>query len=484
MFRKKAWPLMLTVGACVALAGCGQRKVADAKGKGTPPASTPGPGGVAITNNGAGSIKLSNTGAVAVASAKGTVLVQDAGKFSVADKGAQIAPGQSVVSAGGAVLMSGGVEAELLADLTGNDPMPVVTSGLTVLKPSEGIDFEFQLAPGRIDLENKKSSGPAKVRIHAAGHKHDLELVSPGARCAIETYGRLMPGAQFDPEASPENTLKPVGRGLLVVLKGEVAYSDHDTFMKMTEPPGRSLLNFDSKDGHEPVPSHLDKAPAWVLSDAKDPSAAKHLAMVKEIESKLAEKGEIAAVIDEYGSSDDPAKRIAAVHLAAAVGDLPRIFMTVNRSPHPDVVDEAIVAIRHWLGSGPNRAKAMYDFLLKGIPELMEKTGGKQGRPATPAQAVILIDLFIGFTEEQKVQPSTYKYLLKLLSNERSAIRGVASWYLNHLVPDGVRFGFNPNDPEEARAKSVKQWETRLTELKLLPVAAPAPKVPAAPKKP
>jgi hypothetical protein len=52
------------------------------------------------------------------------------------------------------------------------------------------------------------------------------------------------------------------------------------------------------------------------------------------------------------------------------------------------------------------------------------------------------------------------------------------------MVPDGVRFGYNPNDPEEARAKSVKQWETRLNELKLLPVAPPAPKVPAAPKKP
>ena len=485
MFRKKAWPLMLTVGACVAMAGCGQRKVADAKGTGKPPATTPGPNGVAIANPAAGASQLTLPSAGPVlASDKGSALVAVDGKFKVADKGGAIAPGTRVVSAGSAVIMSNGVEAELLADLTGNDPMPVETSGLTVLKATEGFDFEFQLEPGRIDLENKKSSGPAKVRIHAGGQKHDLELVTPGARCAIETYGRLMPGAQFDPEASPENMIKPVGRGLMVVIKGEVAYSDHDTFMKLNQPPGRSQLNFDSKEGHEPVPTHLDKVPAWVLADAKDPSAAKNLAMVKEIEAKLAEKGDIAAVIDEYGSSSDPAKRVAAVHLAGAVGDLARIFITVNRSPNPDVVDEAIVAVRHWLGGGPNRAKTMYDFLLKGIPELMEKTGGKHGGPATPAQAVVLIDLFIGFTEEQKIQPSTYKYLLKLLSNDRSAIRGLASWYLNHMVPDGVRFGFNPNDPEEARAKSVKQWETRLNELKLLPVAAPAPKVPAAPKKP
>lgn len=485
MFRKNAWPLMVTLGACVALAGCGQRKVADAKGKGKPPASTPGPGGVAIANPGAGVAPLTLPAAgPALTSAKGSALLATEGKFTVADKGASLPPGTRVLSAGGAVLVSNGVEAELLGDLTGNDPMPVVTSGLTVLKPSEGFDFEFQLEPGRIDLENKKSSGPAKVRVRAAGQNHDLELVAPGARCTIETYGRIMPGAQFDPEATPENAIRPVARGVLVVIKGEVNYSDKDTFMRLHEAPGKAQLSFDSQLGHEPVPTHLDKAPPWVLVDAKDPAVAKQVALLKDIEAKLAEKGDVNAVIDEFAASEDPAKRIVAVHMAASVDDLGRIFSTVRRSPHPDVVDEAIVAVRHWLGSGPDRLKKMYDLLLKGSPELAQQTGGQQGAPLKPAQAVVLIDLFIGFTEEQKLQPSTYKYLLKLLSNDRSAIRGLASWYLNHLVPEGVRFGFNPNDPEEARAKAVKQWETRLNELKLLPVAPPAPKLPAAPKKP
>jgi hypothetical protein len=51
------------------------------------------------------------------------------------------------------------------------------------------------------------------------------------------------------------------------------------------------------------------------------------------------------------------------------------------------------------------------------------------------------------------------------------------------MVPEGMRFGFNPTGSDEARNAAIKLWETRLTELKKLPVAPVAPKLPA-PKKP
>jgi len=97
---------------------------------------------------------------------------------------------------------------------------------------------------------------------------------------------------------------------------------------------------------------------------------------------------------------------------------------------------------------------------------------------------VAFIDLLFGFNDAQKEQPATYRYLLKLLSSDRTAIRGLASWYLNHMLPEGVRFGFNPNGPKDLREAAIKQWETRLMELKKLPEANLPPKKPLAPKKP
>ena len=131
MFRMKGWPVVFTLGSCVAMAGCGQRKVPEGKGKDK--AAVPVP---AITATAPSESKASNAAAAGVTlySAKGSALVSEGGKFTVADKGASINPGTRVVSAGGAVLISNGVEVELLADLSGNDPMPVATSGLKVSK--------------------------------------------------------------------------------------------------------------------------------------------------------------------------------------------------------------------------------------------------------------------------------------------------------------------------------------------------------------
>ena len=484
MFRMKGWPVVFTLGSCVAMAGCGQRKVPEGKGKDQGKAAVPVP---AITATAPSESKASNAAAAGVTlySAKGSALVSEGGKFTVADKGASINPGTRVVSAGGAVLISNGVEVELLADLSGNDPMPVATSGLKVLKPSKpDIDFEFTIEPGRIDLENKKASGSAKVRvISPAGNSHDIELVNPGSRCTIESYGRFMPGTRFDPNATPETAARPIGRGALVVIKGEVNFSDHDSFLRMHEAPGRAMLTIDGSLGHEPVPTYLEKAPAWVFEDPKDPAVIKKQALINDLEAKLADKGDLEAVIDAYASSDDNTKRIVAVYLASAVDDIGRVFLTVALSKNPDVTDEAIVAIRHWLGSGPGRDRKFYEALIKGSPEMVAKTTGLVGKPFSEPQAIALIDLFFGFSDEQKVQPGTYKYLLKMLSNEKAAIRALASWYLNHMVPEGMRFGFNPTGSDEARNAAIKLWETRLTELKKLPVAPVAPKLPA-PKKP
>ena len=133
-------------------------------------------------------------------------------------------------------------------------------------------------------------------------------------------------------------------------------------------------------------------------------------------------------------------------------------------------VDEGIIALRHFLGRGPGMDQVFFKFL----------TSHKIGDRAvfTSKQAEAFIDLLDGFTDEQKEQTSTYVYLLKQLSNQRTAIRGLAIWHLNRLVPEGQKIGFDPTDEEPAREAAAKKWKDKLTELKKFP--EPAPKVPAA----
>ena len=426
-------------------------------------------------------------GAVKLVSQKASALIQmkaGEGKFLVGDKDTLLPVGARVISAHDGFLQAGKVRVILDSDIAGDSPMPVVEAGVVIDKPSDpSFDAAFQLERGRVDLQNTDDAKPAKVHVRLMGEGADIEL-SPGARVAIETYGRFLPGTRFDPDTKPETAAKPFIRAQLVVLKGEVTYKDKDTFMRLNQPPGKAQLGFDSELGNELVPAHLDKIPSWAIEDPKDPEVMKHHAMIKELEAKIIEKGDIGLVIDDFAKSEDPRKRIAAIYLSAATDDLARLFLSVSLSPQPDVVDEAIVALRHWLGRAPGQDQKLYEFLMKGIPELEKQSQGKHGKPFSGPQAVAFIDLLFGFSDAQKEQPATYRYLLKLLSSDRTAIRGLASWYLNHMIPEGIRFGFNANGPKEVREAAIKQWETRLMELKKLPEANLPPRKPLAPKKP
>ncbi len=478
MFRLKAWPLMVLLGACVALVGCGNRKPQDAKAKPTGQASDktvasatislePPP---ALVSGGSASTEVAVSG-VKITSDKGAALVQNAGEstYKVVDKDSLLSVGQRLLSPNGATVVANGLEVVLRGDLSGKSPLPVLESALVLRKPSApGIDLEFEFERGRVDLANTKATGDAKVRIHAFGAFADLELRGPGSRCAAEVYGRFLPGTRFDANATVP--ARPSMRMVLVVIKGEVGYSDHDSFLRLSQPPGRAMLNFDGDAGAELSPSHLDKVPAWVLEDPKDPEVAKHLAMVKDLEGKFAATGDISAVIDDFAKSDDPSKRLAAVNMAAAVDDLPRLIMIISSSPHPDVIDEGIVALRHWLGRAQGQDQKFHDMLVKGLPDLAKISGKPElGKPATSIQATSFLELLYGFDDEHRDKPSTYAYLLKLLRSDRPALRGLSAWYLSHQVPEGVRFGFNATAAADVREIAVKQWEQRLSELKKLP---------------
>lgn len=478
----------LTVTA-ISLTGCGEKPKPRTGGEKKPDQGQSENGKASAGNPAA----MAVSGVVAkVASAKGTILVRPEsadGKldqmtadphindYKVVDAQTALEPGQTVLSfhEGMVASSNGKVSATLRSDLSGRNPLPVLESAIKTRAASPGVDFEFKIDRGRIDLANTAKEGKVTVRVHGPFASADLVLATPGTRVVVEVYGRWMPGTQFTAQPAgtvytPENS--PLMRLLILVLKGEAEINHPRSSFRLVAPPGNAQIQAQSKGDSVVAPEHLDAIPEWVNENPKDPEVAKHKPAIEKLVSLLAKEGDAEKVFEEFGKSKDPVERLVAIYGMAALDELEKMFTVIRSTRTPEVVDEGIIALRHFLGRGPGMDQVFFKFLTS------HKIGD---RPVfTSKQAEAFIDLLDGFTDEQKEQTSTYVYLLKQLSNPRTAIRGLAIWHLNRLVPDGQKIGFDPTDEEPAREAAAKKWKDKLTELKKLPEPAPAPKAPAA----
>src|SRR5262249_40085495 len=102
--------------------------------------------------------------------------------------GAEI--GASLDSANGAVRLG------IRGDLDGNSPFSILETAIS-LNPATDVDLDVTLDRGRIDLVNLKEKGSARVRVHVLDRSGEVELLEPGARLAVEIYGRWPRGVPF-----------------------------------------------------------------------------------------------------------------------------------------------------------------------------------------------------------------------------------------------------------------------------------------------
>jgi hypothetical protein len=466
--------LVMAAVALTGIVGCGSEAP-----KRNPQASAPTTPAPAVTVSGAPAPAVSSE-AVKVLSSRGTVLIRDevkGGAYRTVEKGSSIGAGETVLSFHDGVISSanGKVQATLRSDLSGKNPLPVLESAVATRMPSSGVDLELKLDRGRVDFVNTAKEGKVTVKVVGPFTSSELVLASPGTRVEIELYGRWLPGSRF--AALPENTKyvpenSPVLRWMVLVLKGEVEIQHPLSSFSLKAPPGNALIQAQTINSERPVPEHLDSLPDWVNEDPKDPEVAKTKPALEKLAAALASHGDASKVFEEFSQSKDPVERIIAVYGLAAIDELEKMFVVIRSSKQEDVVDEGIIALRHYLGRGPGVDQAFYKFLM---------THQINNQPVfKPSQAEALIDLVYGFNEEQKAQPTTYSYLLKQLSNKRQAFRGLAIWHLERLVPDGQKIGYDPTDEEPARELSIKKWRDKLTELKKLPEPLPAAKPPVA----
>jgi hypothetical protein len=357
--------------------------------------------------------------------------------------------------------LNGAVRLEMLGDMNGQTPFPVIETAI-VLHPAKDVDLDLTMDRGRLDLTNRKEKGPARVRVHIRDRVGVLTLKEPGARVALELFGRWPAGEPFVKDPKPG--YGPPLAFAFLVLQGEVELQSGDGQhqLLLKAPPGPALLLGDSISSFDRVPQRLEKLPPW----ADETPLTEREKRIKEVLAKfrkLAIETSPTDAIDTLAKSKDPAERHCALLMMGALDDLPHLGATLSNTSDPADWDTAVRVLRHWIGRGPGQDQMLYKGLI-------EKRGFK------PVEAEAVLQLLHSFSEEELSQPELYGALIHFLNHDKMAIRGLAHWHLVRLVPGGDKIPYDLHAAPAERAKAVSAW------LKLVPTGqlpkrgAPEPK--------
>lgn len=377
---------------------------------------------------------------------KGSILRRAAGAtdWQLAAKGDPLPAGDLLVGLPGAMLESpdGAVHLRFLAELQGQSPLPVKEAAV-ILRDPAGADLDFVLDRGRVDLFNRKTAGAATVRLHVRQEVWDLSLEEPGTRLAIELYGRWPRGTHFRHDA-PERSA-PTAEMVFLAVQGRIMLKHAGEDHVLQAPPGPALLEWDSVHGQDEAAHHLDRLPAWAKSVGPDRARLEaSRAIVVRLRAALAEQP-IERVMQQWLHSDKPEERRVAVNVMAVLDRLDLLAKAMRESKDPDVFDNGVLAMRHWIGRGPGQDQRLYEALV-------------QSRGFKPVQAETVVQLLHSFGDEDLARPETYQTLIDYLSHHALAIRALAYWHLERLVPAGRSLGYHPTGPEAEREAAVARW--------------------------
>jgi hypothetical protein len=350
----------------------------------------------------------------------------------------------------------GAVHLELLKLF--NSPLPVMEPAV-ILHRAADADLAFTLERGMVEFWNTKPKGSARVQIRARGATWDATLVGPGARMLVEFYSAWPKGAHFKKTPGPADA--PIARMTFLVLKGQVDLKCAGTQVAMSAPPGPAVIEWDSVTGMDDSPQALKELPAWVqppTDDAGKAFARKVEKVLGSFADEALKSKSLDAAIDKFLASDDPLERKLAVVALAAADELPRLGKALRESHQADVWEDAVLAMRHWIGRGPGQDQKLYQGMIA-------------AKTFTPAEADAALQLLHDFGNDDLANPATYAYLINRLGNDQLFVRGLAYWHLSRLVPEGKKFGYDPRASKEQRDAAIEKWKELIPEGKLPPTA-------------
>ncbi len=275
--------------------------------------------------------------------------------------------------------------------LHGNTPQlssSSVLQSVVVFHDSRAYDLDCTLREGRVELTNDKEKGPAKVWVRLPGFAWQLTLQEPGARVALEVYGRWPYGVGFslDPRAG-EGPTKAV---VLLMLSGQAELQTDTHTYELSAPPGPSLMEWDSVAGEASGPQRLKALPTWADPNVAVPAAGKavedvantYLAQLKKSGSPEAA---LQALLDLADREKDKPRaallRQFAVLGLNALDDLPRVAEALADPQAADVRDAAVLGVLRTWDRRPRRPRSGALPSAPGSSRLYRAAGGGGAGP-------------------------------------------------------------------------------------------------------
>lgn len=380
-----------------------------------------------------------------VISDDGTVLQRPAGKklFEPLKKGADVVVGELTLGVHGSEIDSadGAVQMRLLTDLEGISPYPILEAVVNFKEPEKGVSFDFALDRGRVVVENKKEK--ARVLVHVRDQTWELILNEPGTKVGVELFGRWPRGIFWEKNSkTPES---PTAIFTLLVLKGSAELKHGKHVHEMTAPPGAALFHWDSAGGEDSGPKRLEELPVWAKKPEETPEYKAKLATLAEFRAGVLKNGLEAATAEALKSPKPEIRRIAVVAMGAN-DNLEGLIAALSNEKH-DVRDEAVAALRHWIGRCPGQDEKLYEALQK-------------DKKYTEKQADIILFLLHTPGGAQLTDSGFWEKLLAALTYEKIAVRELAEYHLYRLMAEeGKKIKYDSAGSKAELEAAYKEWK-------------------------
>jgi hypothetical protein len=349
-----------------------------------------------------------------------------------------------------------GMDPRVQLTLWGNVPEfcglpPLLLESAAMLNaPDPGIDADVTLEWGRIKLANVKPSGPARVRLKFQREVWDLTLPRQDSEAAVELWSLQVPVAEARrPSLSlvaglftrgPVVLDRQGGRSGVPAEHLDLADHTRVTWMSGTAGPLRKFA--------------MDGPPAWWAKP--DPNApgyervADAAGALAEWDKRVNGTGDlVGTILKAVEESDDLSFREQGTYFLAALDRPSYLVHYLEDGLQTRVRRAAAHALRAWLGRTPGRAARLEELL--------------QVKVNSPQKAALILQLLHPFAPDDLKRPDTYQKLIADLDDKSAAVRELASWHLEAMLPDVARkIAYNAGDAPEQRKPMVKKWQEAL----------------------
>jgi hypothetical protein len=329
-----------------------------------------------------------------------------------------------------------GVILQLWGNLPEFSRQPPPLESAAILHADPEVDLDFTLDHGRAIVINRKTKGPAKVRLRFRNEACDLTLPDRDTEMAAELFGSC-------PPYTPEPRKEPPTHVRIYALRGQPQLVSRNGQHSMS---GSSVLEWDNATGFAARPTEIPRPDWWTTRQVLQTSAAREIDLALDgLSRRLTAKDRVEIAFAEAVKDSDSTRRVLAVRFLGAMDEPAKLLDCLADEQHGEIRVAAIDELRHLLSqNSQNDEKLVTLFKQKNYSE---------------ANAQIALQLLHDFSPEELSDPATRMTMVNYLTNDKLAIRQLAHTRLLALVPEGQRIRYDAAGSVEQRGRGAREWQ-------------------------